>query len=222
MPANDHQAAARDKANAVPRLALTHGQTVWLLGELGLRQNVSASTFNSYIKSLRKLGVPFEKGKGQSRGHRHVTYDFEELMELAVALLLRVYGWLPDDVVAGLRSYRADLRPIYRQAYFDLSRRIYRAARISGPSRRRIMVEGLFLDLNIRYSAGRMVEFGPPRTVSPFEAMRLYARSEDPARSYLPLNMTAVARLIVSRTRAVPSIRRGRGARQNAAQQREA
>lgn len=218
MPANDHKTSARDEPNALPRLALTHGQTVWLLGELGLRQNVSASTFNYYIKSLRKLGIPFEKGKGQSEGHRHVTYDFEELMELTVALLLRVYGWLPDDVVTGLRNYRADLRPIYRQAYFDSSRHIYRAARISEPASRRITVEGLFLDLNIRYSAGRMVEFGPPRAMSPFEALRLYAQSEVPARSYLPLNVTAVAELIVSRTRALPSIRRGRGARQNAAQ----
>jgi hypothetical protein len=217
MPANDHKASALNGGNAVPRLALTHGQTVWLLGELGLRQDVSASTFNYYIKSLRKLGIPFEKGKGQSEGHRHVTYDFEELMELTVALLLRVYGWLPDDVVSGLRNYRNDLRPIYRQAYLDSFRHIYPAARISQPATGRITVEGLFLDLNIRYSAGRMIEFGPPRAMSPFEALSLYAQSEVPARSYLPLNVTAVAELIVSRTRVLPSIRRGRGARQRAA-----
>jgi hypothetical protein len=211
MPASDHNALGRN--TAIPPLALTHGQTVWLLGELGLRQDVTVSTFNYYIKSLRKLGIPFEKGKGQSEGHRHVTYDFEELMELTVALLLRVYGWLPDDVVAGLRSYRDDLRPIYRQAYFDSLHRVYPGARLSAPTRDRLTVQGVFLDLNIRYSAGRMVEFGPPRAMSPFEALSLYAHSELPARSYLPLNVTAVAQLIVSRTRALPSIRRGRGAR---------
>lgn len=217
MPANNRNVPERQGANTVPHLALTHGQTVWLLGELGLRQDVSTSTFNYYIKSLRKLGIPFEKGKGQSEGHRHVTYDFEELMELTVALLLRVYGWLPDDVVAGLRSYRDDLRPIYRQAYFDSLHRVYSAARISVPAGDRITVEGLFLDLNIRYSAGRMLEFGPPRAISPFEALSVYARSELPGRSYLPLNVTAVAELIVSRTRTLPSIRRGRGTRQNTA-----
>jgi hypothetical protein len=217
MPTKDHKTLAHNGGNAVPRLALTHGQTVWLLSELGLRQDVSASTFNYYIKSLRKLGIPFEKGKGQSEGHRHVTYDFEELMELTVALLLRVYGWLPDDVVSGLRNYRNDLRPIYRQAYLDSSRHVYPAARISQPATGRVTVEGLFLDLNIRYSAGRMIEFGPPRAMSPFEALSLYAQCEVPARSYLPLNVTAVADLIVSRTRVLPSIRRGRGARQRAA-----
>jgi hypothetical protein len=130
---------------------------------------------------------------------------------------LRVYGWLPDDVVAGLRNYRDDLRPIYRQAYVDSFRQVYPAARLSTPTRDRLTVQGLFLDLNIRYSAGRMVEFGPPRAMSPFEALSLYAHSELPARSYLPLNVTAVAELIISRTRVLPSIRRGRGARQSAA-----
>jgi hypothetical protein len=86
---------ANSKTKSVPTLALTHGQAIWLMTELGLRGGVSTSTFDSYIKSLRRLGIPFEKGKGQSKGHRHVTYDFEELMELTVALLLRVYEWFP-------------------------------------------------------------------------------------------------------------------------------
>lgn len=203
------------ETDAVPRLALTHGQTIWLMTELGLHHGVSTSTFNYYVKSLRKLGVPFEKGKGQSEGHRHVTYDFEELMELTVALLLRVYGTLPDSVVAGLRDFREDLRPIYRQAYFDLIVASHASARITDPGGSRTAVSGLFLDLNIRYSAGQMIEFGPPRAMSPFEAVSTYGHAEVPARSYLPLNVTAVAEMIVGRTRVLPSIRRGRGARQS-------
>jgi hypothetical protein len=195
-----------------PRLALTHGQTLWLLNELGLRQNVGASTFNYYVKSLRRLGVPFDKGKGRSRERRHVTYDFEDLMELTVALLLRVYGWLPDAVLAGLRSFRGDLRPIYRQAYSDLAQHVYPAARISTPAGDHLSIEGLFLDLNIRYSAGRLIEFGPPRVVSPFEALCLYAQSGVPARAYLPLNVSVLAELIVNQTRVLPPPRRKRGA----------
>ncbi len=202
------------ETGTIPRLALTHGQTIWLMTELGLHHGVTTSTFNYYIKSLRKLGIPFEKGKGQSDGHRHVTYDFEELMELTVALLLRVYGTLPDTVVAGLRNFRDELRPIYRQAYFDSMTRTHPAARVSERGGNRAVVDGLFLDLNIRYSAGQMIEFGPPKAISPFEAVATFARAEVPARSYLPLNVTAVAEMIVGRTRVLPSIRRGRGARQ--------
>jgi hypothetical protein len=203
---------ARPENEAIPRLALTHGQTIWLMTELGLHRGVSTSTFNYYIKSLRKLGIPFEKGKGQSEGHRHVTYDFEELMELTVALLLRVYGILPDTVVAGLRRFRQELRPIYRQAYFDTIGKTRAAVRIVESGRPRTIVTGLFLDLNIRYSAGQMIEFGPPKALSPFEAVVTYAQAEVPARSYLPLNVTDVAEMIVDRTRILPSVRRSRRA----------
>lgn len=204
----------KSETDAVPALALTHGQTIWLMTELGLHRGVSTSTFNYYVKSLRKLGIPFEKGKGQSEGHRHVTYDFEELMELTLALLLRVYGTVPDAVLAGLRNFREDLRPIYRQAFFDSVTRIFPVARVAERGGSHLTIDGLFLDLNIRYSAGQMIEFGPPKAMSPFEALATFGHTEVPGRSYLPLNVTAVAEMIVGRTRVLPSIRRGRGARQ--------
>jgi hypothetical protein len=213
MPKRQTRTALGPKPDEPPGIALTHGQTVWLMAELGLSQGVSASTFNYYIKSLRKLGIPFEKGKGQSEGHRHVTYDFEELMELTLALLLRVYGWLPDEVASGLRAFRPDLRPIYRLAYRDSIERIHSSASVGTENEQSIAIDGLFLDLNIRYAAGHMVDFGPPRTISPFEAVSAYGKSQTPARAYLPLNVTAVARMIVGGSREAPSIRRGRGTR---------
>jgi hypothetical protein len=214
MRKRDCKSLASTDTDEIPHLALTHGQTIWLMTEIGLHRGVSTSTFNYYIKSLRKLGIPFEKGKDQSDGHRHVTYDFEELMELTVALLLRVYGTLPDTVVAGLRNFRNDLRPIYRQAYFDTTRRTFPLARVSESGGNRTAISGLFLDLNIRYSAGQLIEFGPPKAVSPFEAVTIFAHAEVPSRSYLPLNVTAVAEMIVGRSRRLPSIRRRRGAGQ--------
>jgi hypothetical protein len=210
MRKRDRKAPTIVETGAIPRLALTHGQTIWLMTELGLHYGVSTSTFNYYIKSLRKLGIPFDRGKGQEHGHRHVTYDFEELMELTLALLLRVYGTLPDSVVIGLRSFRDQLRPIYRQACSDLVKGTHPAARITVRQGPRMAVKGLFLDLNIRYSAGQMIEFGPPKVVSPFEAVATYARAEIPARSYLPLNLTGVAEMIIHRTRVLPPTRRNR------------
>jgi hypothetical protein len=204
---------ANSKTNAVPAFALTHGQVMWLMTELGLRGGVGGSTFNSYIKSLRRLGIPFEPVKGPSRRHRQATYDFEELMELTIALLLRVYGTVPDAVLVGLRNFRDDLRPIYRQGFHDSVTRMFPAARVVERVGRRLTVEGLFLDLNIRYAAGQIVEFGPPKAMSPFEAIAIFTRAEIPGRSYLPLNVTAVAEMIVGRAYVAPSIRRGRGAR---------
>jgi hypothetical protein len=180
------------------------------MSQLGLQHDVSASTFNHYVKSLRKLGLPFGKNKSPSDKHRNATYSFDEVMELAVALLLRVYATLPDAVVAGLIRFREDLRTIYRQAYFDSLNQTFPPARISALSARQMTITGIFLDLNIRYSAGRMVGFGPPQALSPFDALKIYVESPIPARSYLPLNVTAVAAMIVARTRVLPSTRRRR------------
>ena len=119
MPRHHRQTSSAGKGASIPQLALSHGQVIWLLTELGLRQGVSKSTFNHYVKSLRRLGIPFERRKGESRRGPAVTYNFEDLMELTLALLLRVYGILPDVVTTGLRSFRNDLRPIYRRAYLD-------------------------------------------------------------------------------------------------------
>lgn len=200
--------STRKVDGAVPALALTHGQAVWLMTRLGLDQGVSIGTFNYYIKSLRKLGIPFEKGKGQSEGHTHVTYDLEELMELAVALLLRVYGTLPDAISEGLRGYRDQLRPIYRQAFKELATHGRDNSRIIAPRGASLKVEGLFLDLNLRYCAGHMLEFGPPKAVSPFEAISAYAEATAPARSYLPINLSSVASRIIDQTQALPPRRR--------------
>jgi hypothetical protein len=44
----------------LPSIRLRRRQMVWVLGQLGYGAGVSATTFYEYIKSLRKLGIPFE------------------------------------------------------------------------------------------------------------------------------------------------------------------
>jgi hypothetical protein len=216
MPRPHRSIQRANEEHQVPQLALSHGQVIWLLTELGLRGGVSKSTFNHYVKSLRGLGIPFARRKDMSERGPGVTYNFEDLMELTVTLLLRVYGTLPDVVTDGLRRFRADLRPIYRQAYRDSQKRLYPAARISTPDGQRLTVQGLFLDLNIRYSAKQAIQFGPPKALSPFEAISVFADSEIAGRSYLPLNISAVAEMIAERTRQTPTIPRGFYARRRA------
>jgi hypothetical protein len=217
MPRPHKPIRRANEEHQVPQLALSHGQVIWLLTELGLRGGVSKSTFNHYVKSLRRLGIPFARRKGETHRGPAVTYNFEDLMELTLALLLRIYGTLPDVVTDGLRSFRSDLRPIYRQAYRDSQKRLYPAARVSTPDGERLTVQGLFLDLNIRYSAKQAIQFGPPKALSPFEAMSVFAHSEIAGRSYLPLNISAVAEMIAERTRQTPTIPRGFYARRRAA-----
>ena len=67
----------------LPSIRLRHGQVLWLLTELGYRGAVSESAFFEYIKSLRKLGIPFGHAKFQTeRRKRLACYSFFHLMEL--------------------------------------------------------------------------------------------------------------------------------------------
>ena len=95
MPRHHRPAPRSGKRDSIPQVALSHGQVIWLLTELGLRRGVSKSTFNHYVKSLRRLGIPFDRRKGRSERGPEAIYNFEDVMELTVALLLRVYGPCP-------------------------------------------------------------------------------------------------------------------------------
>ena len=56
-----------------------------MLGTLGFSAGVTPTTFNHYIKSLRKLGVPFEHGESGRSSGKLVKYSYNHLMELCVS-----------------------------------------------------------------------------------------------------------------------------------------
>ena len=73
-------------AAQIDRLALSHGQARWVLDYLGLHAGEDVQTFDAYIKSLRRDGVPFARDElGVGPGH-NLKYRYSHLMELAVAL----------------------------------------------------------------------------------------------------------------------------------------
>jgi hypothetical protein len=49
-----------DLPRSLPAIRLQHGEALWVLAELGFQGKVRKSTFYEYVKSLRKLGTPFE------------------------------------------------------------------------------------------------------------------------------------------------------------------
>jgi hypothetical protein len=44
---------------------MTHGQALWILAEFGFNAGTTAGSFNYNIKSLRKLGIPFIRGRSR-------------------------------------------------------------------------------------------------------------------------------------------------------------
>jgi len=194
---------------ALSEIALTHGRALWVLRQLGFGQQGEA-TFNYYIKSLRKLGVPFTLDDSKTWTGRLAFYSYEHLVELSLALTLRTYGILPDAVLRGLVRYRPRLHAIYREAY-DKRRHITKISIHKMQSRRSaIEISGVYLDLQMRFSGRQLVSFGPPRLVQPWAALLDFADTLDRSRPVVPVHISALAEQVAELATRAPEIRRGR------------
>ena len=200
---------ARVTSDLVPDLQLTHGRSLWVLSRMGFATGVTPLTFNYYIKSLRKLGVPFAPAEVGTGSGKPVHHSFNHMMELSLALTLRVYGALPDPVLEGLVQFRYELYALYRRAYLEYATGLGAPVQVTAKDRATFEMRGVYLDLHIRFGGGKAFEFGPPRLLSPFEALRVFARLETPGRAHLPLNLSSLSIALVECAETAPPLRRG-------------
>jgi hypothetical protein len=200
----------RQSLGGPPDIKLHHGSAIWVLSHLGFRGATSHATFKEYIKSLRKLGIPFsrEPRRHTRRGISKV-YSYNHMMELALVLSLRVYHAVPDSVLAEIIRYRKRLYRHYQQAYVDrhAGEGAPIAVEINGHAP--LLMRGLFLDLQMNFSGGRLVRFGPPKSLSPAQALANYAGHDVAARAFLPLNLSLLAERVVRVSLHAPVIRSG-------------
>jgi hypothetical protein len=202
LPMNGHadKGDVTSTRETIPSLSLTFAQVLWILHELGFAHNASNSTFFHYVKSLRRLGIPFEN-RGTSGPRHRERYKYESIMELAVALSLRVYATLPDAIPDVLREHRARLHDIYRRAILEERTGLGAPARIGGSLE--LEVNGVFLEFQLKFAKGRLVRAGAPIALGPVEAMERLALGEPTDRSRLPLNLSQLAlRLLDAAARA--------------------
>jgi hypothetical protein len=201
------KAVKQQLPKALPPIKLHHGEALWVLSHLGFQGKASKSTFYEYIKSLRKLGTPFEHGRIGFGRRGLANYSYCHLMELALVLTLRVYHVVPDSILAEMVRYRRTLYRYYHRAYADREL----TARVSVETSRRspIEVRGIFLDLQINFSGGVLTDFGPPKLLSPFEGLAAFAERDIAARAMLPINLSLLSERLVSKVLQAPVIRTG-------------
>lgn len=194
----------------LPIINLRHGQALWLLSELGYGGAVSGSAFYEYIKSLRKLGIPFGHKKfGSKHSKKLADYSYYHLMELAMTLSLRVYHVVPDAVLRGIIRYRARLHELYRLAYTRRSTGAGEPIYMRADANRLIELRGLFLDLNIEFAGGRLQRFGPPTLLSPTEALARFSERALSASAFSPLNLSLLSEQVVALALQAPDIHSG-------------
>jgi hypothetical protein len=201
--------AISDLPEALPKIELRHGQALWLLSHLGFQGNASKSTFYEYIKSLRKLGTPFERGKIGYGRRGLANYSYAHLMELALALTLRVYYIVPDIVLTELIRYRHALYRCYRRAYIERRSGLGAPIKLKFAGRKPFVARGVFLDLQIDFAGGTLTAFGPPRLLSSYDAFEVFVESELAGRALLPINLSLLAERLVAAALRAPSVRSG-------------
>jgi len=185
---------------------------LWLLAQLGHADGVTQNTFYEYIKSLRKLGIPFRHGTMKSRAH----YDYCDVMELAVTLSLRAYHVVPDSVLKEIMRHRPQLHRLYRKAYADRQAGRGRPVCFTPNQGPPIKLQGCFLDLDIQFCGGQLVKFGPPRLLPPKDALVIAAQRMLSLETSLPFGLSALAERVVALALSPPRIRRlstGKGGR---------
>jgi hypothetical protein len=199
-------------AAQIDLVALSHGQARWVLDYLGLHAGEDGQTFDAYIKSLRRDGVPFARDElGVGPGH-NLKYRYPHMMELAVALALRTQGVLSRDIVGLLAFHRTLLRSHYRRAWLE------RECGLGAP--RKVVIEGIternisgtYLTLELMYNSHGALTMIEPRLIDPADAFDHYMGLHRQVYPRPPLPISQIADDIVGLAEGAPEIKRGRRA----------
>jgi hypothetical protein len=195
---------------SLPQITLRHGQVIWLLTELGYSEGATAKAFYEYIKSLRKFGIPFGDEKFRTkRGRRLANYSYCHVMEIVIALSLRVYHVVPDAILKGIATHRKQLWHLYHRAYAERCVGMGTPISLKFNGHKPIEYRGLFLDLNILFSGGNLVHFGPPRVLSPAETLARFGERSAFGQTFMPLSLSVLAELVVAVALRAPEIHSG-------------
>jgi hypothetical protein len=191
-------------------LALSHGQVRWVLSGLGLHGGGDGQTFDNYLKSVRRDGVPFSSEElGVGAGH-NLKYRYHHMMELAVALALRTQGILSRDIVGLLAHHRTVLRSYYRRAWLEREDKLgsTKEVVINGTIRR--VISGTYLTLELTYNAHGVLSMWEPRLIDAVEAFDHYMGRHQSVYPRPPLPISEFAADIVRLAKQAPEVKRGR------------
>ena len=201
----------RRATNVLDRISLSHGQVRWLLRHLFDLGEDSDATFDAYLKFLRRHGVPFAKGETPGSPGVNVVYDYEHIMELAVALALRRQAILKKDTVGLLVRLRDELRPLYPRAWLERDRGLGKRVTVEVAGAKPLKVPGLWLDLGLRYSEGQVLSItGRPKLLGPAGAVREFCTVNRQRYFRDPIRISDLAAAVVELAAAAPEYRRGR------------
>ena len=196
--------------NVLDRISLTHGQVRWLLRHVFDLGEYSDATFDAYLKFLRRHSVPFAKGETPGSPGVNVVYNYEHIMELAVALAIRRQAVLKKDTVILLVQLRDELRPLYPRAWLERDCGLGNRVTVEVAGAKPLNVSGLWLDIGFRYSEGKVPAISGPKLLGPAAAITEFCRINRQRYIRDPIRISDFAAAVVELAAAAPEYRRGR------------
>ena len=151
-------------------LALGHGQARSVLAALRLGWTADEPRFDTWLKALRRAGVPFDEAELGVGTGRLLSYRFVHLMELALALLLKSTGLLDGHTVDLLRAHRPRLRKLYAEAWQERASGRGEPLLLQAPGFE-LRLQGLYLDLAPEVLESGVLSLPEPRLLTPLEAV---------------------------------------------------
>ncbi len=190
-------------------ISLSHGQALWVLLHLGLRAGDADARLDSYVKALRQSGIPFASEERPGGAGTNLVYRYEHLMELVLALALRVQGIALADITRLLPATRLAMRPLYHRAWTERASGVGQAVELKLGDKT-LLAGGAYLDLGLAYLEYGFLTWGEPRLISPFEAAERFLGKYSKYRPRLPIDLSQLAEDAVELAQAAPATKRGR------------
>ena len=161
---------------SIPRIALTHGQVAWAICSGQHPDKVTVDR----LRYLRQLGIPLtEEEVGVGRGNR-MTYNFDHLIECAIALWSIRRGTKPRAAAEFLITERKGLHTLFREHFKAMPDAALTAEWVK--SRGRVlptMVDEIYLRLH-----ARSAESGAIKTMTLDEVLMFKAAIGDQLEQY--------------------------------------
>jgi len=200
------------RATSVPPLSLSHGQALWVLQHMGFRTGDTPTAFNSYVMGLRRADLPFAMDElGRGPGH-NITYRYEHLMELTVALALRAQAILPRDIVGLLAQHRNRLRRIYRLAWTERDSGLGAPVPVGVGTQKPFQLSGVWLDLRLMYTDTGLLFHIAPTALGPAQYLERTSTKNITQHMRPPIPVSDLAEQVVQLAPTAPEVRRGRRA----------
>ncbi len=191
-------------------IELSHAQSKQLLTHVLNLGDWTASKLDSYIKSLRREGVPFDPGETPGAPGTNVVYRFEHLMELSLALMLHRQGILRRDIIGLLVSMRGELRPLFQRAWSECNSGLGARVPVTVGGQHIVNASGIWLDLGLTYAFGGGLTAMGPKLLGPEGAIKTLATLNLQLTFRDPVRISDLAQEIVRMAPEIPTVHRGR------------